>query len=141
MEESNNKLLESERKLQEERQRAVVLEQHLEKLRLEPGRTAGPQKAAPRNKTGRDCTDTVQVIVERPVEEPVGPSTEDIANCAAINENSHLACHMSVLQLWTLRTEGPRTSLAHAVLACPLRSSKQREDGLRPPAHCPFTRS
>ncbi|XP_049637615.1 coiled-coil domain-containing protein 13 [Suncus etruscus] len=56
VEESNNKLLESERKLQEERQRAVVLEQHLEKLRLEPGRTSGPQRTAPRNKTGQPAT-------------------------------------------------------------------------------------
>lgn len=47
VEESNNKLLESERKLQGERLRAVLLEQHLEKLRLEPGKTA------PRSKTGR----------------------------------------------------------------------------------------
>ncbi|XP_007947874.1 coiled-coil domain-containing protein 13 [Orycteropus afer afer] len=52
VEESNSKLLESERKLQEERQRAVVLEQHLEKMRLEPGRAPGSQKAVPRSKTG-----------------------------------------------------------------------------------------
>ncbi|XP_008066750.2 coiled-coil domain-containing protein 13 [Carlito syrichta] len=52
VEESNNKLLESERKLQEERHRAVVLEQHLEKMRLEPGRTPASQRAALRNTTG-----------------------------------------------------------------------------------------
>ncbi|XP_004676679.1 PREDICTED: coiled-coil domain-containing protein 13 [Condylura cristata] len=52
VEETNSKLLESERKLQKERQRSVVLEQHLEKLRLEPGRTAASQRAAPRSKTG-----------------------------------------------------------------------------------------
>ncbi|KAG8521607.1 Coiled-coil domain-containing protein 13, partial [Galemys pyrenaicus] len=56
VEESNSRLLESERKLQEERQRTVVLEQHLEKMRLEPGRTAASQRAAPRSKTGRDWT-------------------------------------------------------------------------------------
>ncbi|XP_008568063.1 PREDICTED: coiled-coil domain-containing protein 13 [Galeopterus variegatus] len=52
VEESSSKLLESERKLQEERHRTVVLEQHLEKMRLEPGRASAPQRAAARNKTG-----------------------------------------------------------------------------------------
>lgn len=56
MEESNSKLLESERKLQEERQRTVVLEQHLQKMRLEPGRTSASQRAASRSKTGRGCS-------------------------------------------------------------------------------------
>lgn len=53
MEESNSKLLESERKLQEERHRTVVLEQHLEKIRLEPGKASASQRAAPRTKAGR----------------------------------------------------------------------------------------
>lgn len=53
VEESNCKLLESERKLQEERHRTAVLEQQLEKMRLEPGRTSASQRAAPRSKTGR----------------------------------------------------------------------------------------
>lgn len=53
MEEGNSKLLESERKLQEERHRTVVLEQHLEKMRLEPGRTSTSQRAASRSKAGR----------------------------------------------------------------------------------------
>ncbi|XP_036886478.1 coiled-coil domain-containing protein 13 isoform X3 [Sturnira hondurensis] len=52
VEESDGKLLESERKLQAERQRAVALEQHVEKMRLEPGRVAGSQRAASRSKTG-----------------------------------------------------------------------------------------
>ncbi|XP_058411884.1 coiled-coil domain-containing protein 13 [Diceros bicornis minor] len=58
VEESNSKLLESERKLQEERQRSVVLEQRLEKMRLEPGRTSASQKAAPRSKTGLPASNT-----------------------------------------------------------------------------------
>ncbi|XP_046499076.1 coiled-coil domain-containing protein 13 isoform X4 [Equus quagga] len=58
VEESNSKLLESERKLQEERQRTVVLEQHLEKMRLEPERTSASQKAAPRSKTGLPASNT-----------------------------------------------------------------------------------
>lgn len=53
VEESGGKLLEAERRLQEERQRAVLLEQHLEKMRLEPSRTSVSQKAA-RNKPGRN---------------------------------------------------------------------------------------
>ncbi|XP_006868832.1 PREDICTED: coiled-coil domain-containing protein 13 [Chrysochloris asiatica] len=53
LEESNSKLLESERKLQEERQRVVVLEQQLEKMRLEPRRRPASQKTSPRNKTGQ----------------------------------------------------------------------------------------
>ncbi|XP_045055820.2 coiled-coil domain-containing protein 13 isoform X2 [Desmodus rotundus] len=58
VEESNSKLLESERKLQEERQRTVVLEQHVEKMRLEPGRAAGSQKAASRSKAGLPGSNT-----------------------------------------------------------------------------------
>lgn len=56
VEDSNSKLLESERKLQEERQRTVVLEQHLEKMRLEPGRTSASQRAASRSKAGKGWT-------------------------------------------------------------------------------------
>uniref|UniRef100_A0A8C5NZZ0 Coiled-coil domain containing 13 n=1 Tax=Jaculus jaculus TaxID=51337 RepID=A0A8C5NZZ0_JACJA len=52
VEESNGKLLEAERRLQDERHRAVLLEQHLEKVRLEPPRTSTSQKG-PRNKPGR----------------------------------------------------------------------------------------
>lgn len=51
VEESSSKLLEAERRLQEERQRAVLLEQHLEKMRLEPSRASLSQKA--KNKPGR----------------------------------------------------------------------------------------
>ncbi|XP_020728051.2 coiled-coil domain-containing protein 13 [Odocoileus virginianus] len=58
VEERNSKLLESERRLQEERHRAVVLEQHLEKMRLEPGRMSASQRAAPRSKTGLPTSNT-----------------------------------------------------------------------------------
>ncbi|XP_036886477.1 coiled-coil domain-containing protein 13 isoform X2 [Sturnira hondurensis] len=58
VEESDGKLLESERKLQAERQRAVALEQHVEKMRLEPGRVAGSQRAASRSKTGLPGSNT-----------------------------------------------------------------------------------
>ncbi|XP_066207472.1 coiled-coil domain-containing protein 13 isoform X1 [Saccopteryx leptura] len=52
VEDSNSKLLESERRRREERQRAVLLEQHLEKMRLEPGRMEAAQRAAARGKAG-----------------------------------------------------------------------------------------
>ncbi|XP_007517415.1 coiled-coil domain-containing protein 13 isoform X2 [Erinaceus europaeus] len=58
VEESNGKLLESEKKLKEERQRTVALEQHLEKMRLEPGRTAASQRSATRSRTGRPASGT-----------------------------------------------------------------------------------
>lgn len=52
VEESGCRLLESERRLQEERQRTALLEQHLEKMRLEPGGGAA-QRAAARSRAGR----------------------------------------------------------------------------------------
>nr|XP_048280015.1 coiled-coil domain-containing protein 13 isoform X3 [Myodes glareolus] len=57
VEESSSKLLEAEQRLQEERQRAVLLEQHLEKMRLEPSRTSVSQKVA-RSKPGPPATST-----------------------------------------------------------------------------------
>ncbi|KAM8758742.1 coiled-coil domain-containing protein 13 isoform 1-T1 [Rhynchonycteris naso] len=58
VEDSNSKLLESERRRREERQRAALLEQHLGKMRLEPGRTAAAQRAAARGKAGLLTTNT-----------------------------------------------------------------------------------
>lgn len=52
VEERDGRLLEAQRRLQEERQRSVVLEQHLGRMHLEPGRTAS-QRSASRSKTGR----------------------------------------------------------------------------------------
>ncbi|XP_058432507.1 coiled-coil domain-containing protein 13 isoform X2 [Marmota monax] len=57
LEESNSKLLEAERRLQGERHHTVVLEQHLEKMRLEPGKASASQKAAPKNKPGSEKKD------------------------------------------------------------------------------------
>ncbi|XP_066101947.1 coiled-coil domain-containing protein 13 isoform X2 [Saccopteryx bilineata] len=58
VEDSNSKLLESERRRREERQRAVLLEQHLGKMRLEPGRTEAAQRAAARGKAGLFTSNT-----------------------------------------------------------------------------------
>ncbi|KAM9308090.1 coiled-coil domain-containing protein 13 [Gastrophryne carolinensis] len=52
-EESNTKLLEAERKLQEERRRSVHLEQQLEKMRMESGKNGAPPKLSARGKAGQ----------------------------------------------------------------------------------------
>ncbi|KAM9284231.1 coiled-coil domain-containing protein 13-like [Cariama cristata] len=50
-EEDSNKILETEKRLQEERRRGVILEQQLEKLQMEPGRNIRAQKPLLRSKT------------------------------------------------------------------------------------------
>lgn len=52
VEESSGKVLEAEKRLQEERRRCVILEQQLEKLQMDPGRNTSALKPALRNKTG-----------------------------------------------------------------------------------------
>ncbi|XP_074900286.1 coiled-coil domain-containing protein 13 isoform X4 [Buteo buteo] len=52
VEEGSNKALEAEKRLQEERRRCVILEQQLEKLQMDPGRTTSAQKRPLRSKTG-----------------------------------------------------------------------------------------
>ncbi|XP_065255889.1 coiled-coil domain-containing protein 13 [Emys orbicularis] len=51
--ESSDKVLEAEKKLQEERRRSVILEQHLEKMKMDARKNANSQKPLPRNKTGQ----------------------------------------------------------------------------------------
>ncbi|XP_073438290.1 coiled-coil domain-containing protein 13 isoform X2 [Dendrobates tinctorius] len=50
VEESNKKVLEGEKKLQEERKRCVLLEQQLEKMKMEAGRNGSTQKPSARGK-------------------------------------------------------------------------------------------
>uniref|UniRef100_A0A8C0GTC2 Coiled-coil domain containing 13 n=1 Tax=Chelonoidis abingdonii TaxID=106734 RepID=A0A8C0GTC2_CHEAB len=52
--ESSDKVLETEKKLQEERRQSVILEQHLEKMKMDAGKNANSQKPLPRNKTGEE---------------------------------------------------------------------------------------
>uniref|UniRef100_A0A8C3XMX0 Coiled-coil domain-containing protein 13 n=1 Tax=Chelydra serpentina TaxID=8475 RepID=A0A8C3XMX0_CHESE len=52
--ESSDKVLEAEKKLQEERRRSVILEQHLEKMKMDAGKNTITQKPLPRNKTGEE---------------------------------------------------------------------------------------
>ncbi|XP_042657832.1 coiled-coil domain-containing protein 13 isoform X3 [Tyto alba] len=53
VEEGGNKVLEAEKRLQEERRRCVIVEQQLEKLQMDPGRNTGAQKLPLRSKTGQ----------------------------------------------------------------------------------------
>ncbi|KAI6074754.1 Coiled-coil domain-containing protein 13 [Aix galericulata] len=53
VEESSDKVLEVEKRLQEERRRCVLLEQQLEKLQMDPGRNTSTQKPPLRSKTGQ----------------------------------------------------------------------------------------
>ncbi|KAM9277699.1 LOW QUALITY PROTEIN: coiled-coil domain-containing protein 13-like [Cariama cristata] len=55
-EEDSNKILETEKMLQKERRRGVILEQQLEKLQMEPGRSIRAQKPALRSKTGESAS-------------------------------------------------------------------------------------
>ncbi|ELK25108.1 Coiled-coil domain-containing protein 13 [Myotis davidii] len=57
VEERDGRLLEAQRRLQEERQRSVVLEQHLGRMHLEPRRTAS-QRSASGSKTGLPASTT-----------------------------------------------------------------------------------
>ncbi|XP_031815748.1 coiled-coil domain-containing protein 13 isoform X2 [Sarcophilus harrisii] len=52
VDEGNNKLLETDRKLQEERHRCVVLEQQLEKTKMDTGKPSTSQKSTTRTKSG-----------------------------------------------------------------------------------------
>ncbi|XP_044512911.1 coiled-coil domain-containing protein 13 [Gracilinanus agilis] len=52
VDEGNNRLLETDKKLQEERHRCVVLEQQLEKTKMDTGKTTASQKSATRTKGG-----------------------------------------------------------------------------------------
>ncbi|KAK2523942.1 Ccdc13 [Columba livia] len=64
VDEGNEKVLEAEKRLQEERRRCVVLEQQLEKLQMDPGRNTSAQKPPLRSKT--DVSQAEQRII--PVE-------------------------------------------------------------------------
>ncbi|XP_068790203.1 coiled-coil domain-containing protein 13 isoform X5 [Struthio camelus] len=56
VEESSDKVLEVEKKLQEERRRCVILEQQIEKLKMDPGKNTGAQKPSLRSKAGQSTS-------------------------------------------------------------------------------------
>ncbi|XP_065600877.1 coiled-coil domain-containing protein 13 isoform X1 [Cyrtonyx montezumae] len=55
VEEGSDKVLDAEKRLQEERWRCVILEQQLEKLQMDPGRITSTQKAPLRSRTGQSA--------------------------------------------------------------------------------------
>eukprot|EP00069_Balaena_mysticetus_P022341 bmy_03307T0 len=93
VEESNSKLLESERKLQEERHRTVVLEQHLEKMRLQPGRMSASQRAAPRSKTGVPTSNTRHNPKES---ERKDPSSAQISSVPVESQMEELTTRLAI---------------------------------------------
>ncbi|XP_075000434.1 coiled-coil domain-containing protein 13 isoform X2 [Calonectris borealis] len=56
VEEGSDKVLEAEKRLQEERRRCVILEQQLEKLQMDPGRNTSAQKPPLKSKTGQSAS-------------------------------------------------------------------------------------
>ncbi|CAM9196203.1 unnamed protein product [Bubo scandiacus] len=56
VEEGSDKVWKAEKRLQEEQQRCVVLEQQLEKLQMDPGRNTSAQKPTLRSKTGESAS-------------------------------------------------------------------------------------
>ncbi|XP_009480428.2 coiled-coil domain-containing protein 13 [Pelecanus crispus] len=56
VEEGSDKVLEAEKRLQEERRRCVILEQQLEKLQMDPGRNTSAQKPPLRSKIGQSAS-------------------------------------------------------------------------------------
>ncbi|CAM9195996.1 unnamed protein product [Bubo scandiacus] len=56
VEEGSDKVWKAEKRLQEEQQRCVVLEQQLEKLQMDPGRNTSAQKPPLRSKTGESAS-------------------------------------------------------------------------------------
>ncbi|XP_036753090.2 coiled-coil domain-containing protein 13 isoform X2 [Manis pentadactyla] len=93
VEESNGKLLASERKLQEERQHTVALEQHLEKMRLEPGRTSAPRRAAARSKTGLPASNTRQNLNGN---ERKDPSFTQLSNVPVESQMEELTTRLAI---------------------------------------------
>ncbi|XP_064906328.1 coiled-coil domain-containing protein 13 [Columba livia] len=63
VDEGNEKVLEAEKRLQEERRRCVVLEQQLEKLQMDPGRNTSAQKPPLRSKTGQAAGHSRAVVL------------------------------------------------------------------------------
>ncbi|XP_009199345.2 coiled-coil domain-containing protein 13 isoform X5 [Papio anubis] len=146
VEESNSKLLESERKLQEERHRTVVLEQHLEKIRLEPGKASASQRAAPRTKTGRGQGRSLSAAggaVLLLTEEPGSCTVQPVSECVSVWEaeppsgwsSACPCCGVSFSLGLPFRSRSPRAPLAHVALAFPPVSPQHEVAVLNAPSH------
>ncbi|XP_019363606.1 PREDICTED: coiled-coil domain-containing protein 13 isoform X2 [Gavialis gangeticus] len=62
VDECHNKVLEAEKKLQEEQRRSVILEQQLEKLKMDTGKNGNVQKPPTRNKAGQSANTAKQTL-------------------------------------------------------------------------------
>ncbi|KAM4705197.1 coiled-coil domain-containing protein 13 [Rhinophrynus dorsalis] len=62
VEDSNEKVLNTERKLQEERRRSVLLEQQIEKIKMDVGSNAGAYKLSARGKAGQSLTNARNLL-------------------------------------------------------------------------------
>nr|XP_035134555.2 coiled-coil domain-containing protein 13 isoform X4 [Callithrix jacchus] len=114
VEESSSKLLESERKLQEERHRTVVLEQQLEKTRLEPGRASASQRAAPRTKTGLPTSNTRHNPARS---EKKDPSSAQLSDMPMESQMEELTTRLAA--------QGEENEMLKAALASALRGKEE----------------
>ncbi|KAF7476642.1 Hypothetical predicted protein [Marmota monax] len=126
LEESNSKLLEAERRLQGERHHTVVLEQHLEKMRLEPGKASASQKAAPKNKPGRDQgrvlmwgVGAASLLREEAVNSALWPSSGSVGSGVCMRAELCLPLLLCSLSQLPARSRSPSDPRAHLDLAQP----------------------
>uniref|UniRef100_A0A2K5SDY5 Coiled-coil domain containing 13 n=1 Tax=Cebus imitator TaxID=2715852 RepID=A0A2K5SDY5_CEBIM len=113
VEESGGKLLESERKLQEERHRTVLLEQRLEKTRLEPGRASASQRAAPRTKTGLPTSNARH----NPAGSEKDPSSAQLSDMPTESQMEELTTRLAV--------QGEENEMLKAALASALQGKEE----------------
>ncbi|XP_077124110.1 coiled-coil domain-containing protein 13 isoform X2 [Ranitomeya variabilis] len=113
VEESNTKVLEAEKKLQEERKRCVLLEQQLEKMKMEAGRNGSTQKPSARGKAA--------------------PSLNNSRHFLNFGEMSELSSNVPLeTQMEELRTQLDIQVDENEALKTALRSAlKTKEDDLR----------
>ncbi|XP_032120119.1 coiled-coil domain-containing protein 13 isoform X3 [Sapajus apella] len=113
VDESGGKLLESERKLQEERHRTVLLEQRLEKTRLEPGRASASQRAAPRTKTGLPTSNARH----NPAGSEKDPSSAQLSDMPTESQMEELTTRLAV--------QGEENEMLKAALASALQGKEE----------------
>ncbi|CAJ0949075.1 unnamed protein product [Ranitomeya imitator] len=113
VEESNMKVLEAEKRLQEERKRCVLLEQQLEKMKMEAGRNGSTQKPSARGKAA--------------------PSLNNSRHFLNFSEMSELSSNVPLeTQMEELRTQLDIQVDENEALKTALRSAlKTKEDDLR----------
>ncbi|XP_056374830.1 coiled-coil domain-containing protein 13 [Hyla sarda] len=113
VEENSAKVLEAEKKLQEERKRSVLLEQQLEKLKMEAGRSGTTQKLSARGKAAQSLSNSRHFL--------------------NVNEMSDLSSYVPLeTQIEELRTELAIQVDENEALKTTLKNAlKTKEDDLR----------